>query len=869
MNFDFKKLLPHAVAIALFYAITLIYFSPVMKGYTLIQGDVSSFKGMSKAIQDHRTTYGEEPLWTGAMFSGMPAYQVTVRYTSNLLGYLDRMFQGFLYGPIGNLFLCFVAFYILLCTLRINPWLSIAGAVAFGLSSYFPILIEAGHNSKLHAIGYLPAILAGFLMTYRGEWKWGAVIFGIFLSLEIYSNHVQVTYYFAIFCVILAAAIAVDLFRNGRLNEFIKYTAILALASGLAVMSNAANLWNTYQYTKKTMRGGSELTILPSGEENVNRTSGLDLDYLTQWSYGIDESWSLLVPAVKGNGSGAVEYQRGRQINAYWGEQPFTSGPVYVGAFICVLFVLGLFLISGPMKWAVAIAMPIFFMMAWGKHMMGFTELLADYLPMYNRFRTPSMALLIPELIMPLLGILAVDKLLKEPDLLKDKKIRNQVYGTVGGFAIILLLFGLAPTSFFDFFSSQEEAQFASMQGSAAQMAQIQGAIEDFRVSTFTADVWRSFFIILIGSGLVYFFSKKKNTLALAGLLTVLFLFDLWMVDKRFVNNEKVRGKYVRWEKAKPNYYAEHLPSKADEYIFQKAAQIDPEIGRMAKEASDEALMDARKNARGFENFLASNERYRVYNQNTNFRVYQLNNPFNESRTSFFHKSIGGYSAVKLGRYQDLIDFHLGKERQEIVSSLQNNGQGLESVLRSMNILNMLNTRFIIYNPDADPIENPYAFGNAWFVSELVWANDPDEEMLTLGKIDPQIQAVSDQKFKSQVSENNFAAGSEGIIKMESYKANEIVYSSNNKANGFAVFSEVYYGRGWNAYIDDQLADHIRVNYLLRGMEIPSGTHRIVFRFEPKDYSVSNSVGYASSGLLILFALGLIANEFRNRKEED
>lgn len=867
MKVELKALIPHVVAIAVFYGITLFYFSPFIKGYQLKQGDIVSFKGMSKEIQDHRHTYEEEPLWTNAMFGGMPAYQVTVRYTSNLLGYLDTAFRGFIPGPISNLFLCLLAFYILLCTLKIDPWLSMAGAIAFGLSSYFPILIEAGHNAKLHAIGYLPLVLAGMLMVYRGQLLRGGLLFGVSLSLEVFSNHVQVTYYFAGACLIILIGYLYAAIKRGDLKDFVRQNAVLGIAAVFAILSNAALLWNTYQYTQETMRGGSELTIVPGGAKNENKTSGLDLDYLTQWSYGIDESWSLLVPEIKGGASGAAEMKRGQQINAYWGDQPFTSGPVYIGAFVFLLFVLGFVLLDGYLKWSFLAVSIFFFMVAWGRNMMWFTELMANYMPMYNKFRTPSMALLVVELVAPLLAILTVKRFVDEPELLSNKEVRKKAGVTVGVVVFTLLLFAATPDSFFGFFSPQEEAQFAQM-GKGANVLQVeryQEEVQDFRMGVLRGDALRSLLFIALGLAASIFFIRKRNPMALGLSLSALFLLDLWTVDKRYVNNEKVRGKYVRWEKKRGNYFIEHLPSKADESILNEEIRLNPELGSLVSQAIIEGKEKAKTEDRASEAKYVGNERFKVYNQNTNFRVYQLNNPFNESRTSFYHKSVGGYSAVKLGRYQDLIDFYLHRQKQAIISELENGGVNINNVLREQHILNMLNTKYIIYNQNADAIRNPFALGNAWFVGKVELAENADDEIQKLGAIDPRTTVVIDKRYQDQLSSVNFVNGMVGSVEMTNYKANELSYKTKNESKGFVVFSEIYYKRGWNAYVDGAEVPIIRVNYLMRGVEVPGGDHEVVLKFEPKDYSVSMGVGYASSGIMLFLVLLLFFNEFKAR----
>lgn len=865
---DFKAWIPHIVAVVLFYVLPLIYFSPAIEGYSLVQGDISSFKGMSKEIYDHRNTYEEEPLWTNAMFGGMPAYQVSVLYGSNLLYHIDRLVINklFIKGPHTLLFVAGLCFYILMLVLGVGPWLSILGAFGFMLSSYFPILIEAGHNSKLHAIAYLPGALAGFILAYKGKMLKGGLLFALFMTFEILSNHVQVTYYFAMMLVVLGFYYLLDAVKNKTIPDFVKRSAVLVGAGALAILCNADMLWNTYQYTKETMRGKSELTIAANGQKNENQTGGLDIDYLTQWSYGIGETWSLMIPEIKGGASGAAEYQRGRQINSYWGDQPFTSGPVYVGAFLLFLFIFSFFVLDGVFKWPMLIVTALFFFVSWGRNTMWFTELLTEYLPMYNKFRTPSMALLIVELIVPMSAVLVLHKFYQKPELLKDKKLKKNLLIAGGSVLGLTLFVGLMPSTFFNFFSPQEMQQFDQMLAgaNANQAERMMNQIEEFRIGTVRGDALRSVFIILLGAALSWYFIKKQQMQLLAISITVLVIGDLWSVDKRYVRNEKNRGKYERWVKVRPYYY-EHLPTTADESILNNTLKSNPQLAQEMQMAVTEKKKETSPKEKANMNYIVNNERYRVYNQNTNFRVFQINNPFNESITSFFHKSVGGYSAVKMGRYQDFIDFYLNRELQSLITSLKSGGQDIMQVLSQRKYLNMMNTRYIVYNPGAPAIENPYAFGNAWFVSTVKKVGTADEEITALADLELNSQAVILNEFDDKIG--GIKAGGNGTIQLTSYKANELVYSCNIQQDGFAVFSEIYYKDGWNAYIDGNLVPHAKVNYILRGLNVPAGAKEIVFRFEPTSYKNSSMVSLASSGLLILLVLGFLFTQFKQEKE--
>ncbi|UTW62999.1 hypothetical protein KFE98_02235 [bacterium SCSIO 12741] len=872
-SLDYKKLLPHVLAIVVFYGVIFAYFTPAFQGYQLKQSDISKFKGMVKEIKDHRETYEDEPLWTNSLFSGMPTFQTSVSYPSNLLRFLDSVFTGFLYRPIGSLFLCFLAFYFLLVSLRVNPYLAIAGALAFGLTTHFVILIEAGHNTKLRAIGYLPALLAGILMILEGKrWLWGLLVCTLFASLEIFAGHIQVTYYFTLFIIVLVIAYGVKALKEKVLPDFARKMGLLVVAAVFGVLTNAAVLYCSYEYSKATMRGGSELTLLPNGQVNENRTEGgLDVDYITMWSLGIDETWSLLVPNAKGGGSKSVEVRPGFPIYSYFGDQPFTSGPTYLGAFVCLLFFLGLILVEGELKWAAAISVLLFIMIAWGKNFLAFTELLINILPMYSKFRAPTIALMGVNLLVPLIGFLGLDRLLKNPELLTTKKTRDALVSVVGGVTVVLLIFTSTPSTLVDLFSQAEISQYDGLvaQGKAsdAQVAKMQEEIEDFRTDMVSSSATRTLIIVLIGAGLTFVLVRRKQTIPLAIAVGLLCTVDLWTVDKEYFNNEKSRGKYENWEKKRDYMYAE-LPDAADLSVMNAESRDNNQLAAQIQMAGEDARKNLDKDTRAFEKYAVANEQFRVLEQNTNFRVFNLGGSFEDSRTSFFHKSIGGYSPVKMGRYQDLIDFYLRSEGNQIITSLRGGGQDIMQVLERLKVLNMLNMKYVKYNPEAAVIPNPYGYGNAWFVQSVVTAENPDEEIQKLGQIDPRNTAVVDQKFAGKLTSQDFAS-SQGKIDMLSFRSNQMRYQSNSPSGGLAVFSEIYYGQGWNMYIDGAPQPHIRVNYLLRAAEIPAGEHEIEFRFEPKSYAVTNAVGYASSGIVYLLFIGLLAKGFMNSKKPE
>ncbi|MBL4624025.1 MAG: hypothetical protein JKY42_02615 [Flavobacteriales bacterium] len=806
-DFDFKKLLPHLIVGAVFLAIILVYFSPVLKGYKLKQGDIKNFKGMSKEIFDYREKTGDEALWTNSMFAGMPAYLVSFKKKGNLVNYIDKALSLGMDPPVKQLFLYLIGFYILLLSLKIDQLPSAIGAFAFAFSSYFFIILEAGHNTKGIAIAYMAPILAGFILAYRGKYLMGAAITALFFALELKANHLQITYYLGIVLAIYGAFKLVESIREKQLPAFTKSTLYLLVAIVLAIGPNISGLWAVYEYGKYSTRGKSELTIL----NNKNQTSGLDKDYATAWSYGVGETFTLLVPGFKGGESAGIASDpelledapaQYKQLlgyaQKYHGDQPFTSGPVYVGAIVCFLFVLGLFFLNGPLKWAMLLAAVLSIMLAWGKNFMPLTDFFLDLVPGYNKFRAVSMILIIAELAIPVLAFLALDKVLKSAE--EIKKNIKKLYialGVVGGLA---LLIAIMPTSFTDFSNPNGDAMLGQQLQEQAGMpaAQISGffeQVEEIRKGIVTSDAWRSFFLVILSGSVLWLFVQgkvKKNILLWS--LAILVFFDMWSVNKRYLNNEKNEGKYIQWESKIANDQPYQL-SQADEQIL-----------------------------------LDKDPHYRVWNTTT--RLDQ------DGRTPYFHKSIGGYHGAKMKRFQELVDLHLNKQ--------------------NMKAFDMLNTKYIIIKGQQGGLQaqqNPNALGNAWFVNEVVMAASADEEITKLNDIDPATQCIVDQRFKDQVSGIE-QGGTVGSIKLDSYDPKELVYSSNSQKEGVAVFSEMYYAEGWNAYIDGELVPHFRCNYVLRGLKIPAGEHKVEFKFEPAVYVVGEKLSLAFSILLIVGVLG-------------
>lgn len=805
-----KKMTPHLVAIVVMVILAFAYFYPLLDGKKLFQSDTAHWQGMSKEISDYRKATGEEALWTNSMFAGMPAYQISVRYTSNLIGYLDGIFKLGLPHPAGYLFLYFLGFYILLISLRVNPWLAIGGALAYAFSSYFLIILEAGHNSKAHAIGYVAPVIAGILLTYRGKLFLGSLLTAIFLSLEIKANHLQITYYLLIILLFLIICIFIDSVKNKKLNYFFKASGLLFVAALIAISTNFTSLWTTYEYGKETIRGKTELT-----SERENRTSGLDKDYAVQWSYGKGETFSLMIPNIKGGATDAigndekafknVDPQIANTIagqNHYWGDQPFTSGPVYLGAIIVFLFVLGLFITKGNIRWWLLTITILSIMLSWGKNFMPLTDFFLDYIPAYNKFRAVSMILVIANFAIPLLAILALQSVFDNPEKLKQNKKPLWIsLGVTGGLA---LLFYVLPEAFFSFFSNAEIAGFAK-QRETLDSDQLQNfnlavaSLEQARINIFKADTLRSFFMILAMGALVFtFISAKLRKEYLYVAFAILVIIDMMPVASRYLNKDDFQNK----SKVSNPY----KPTQADQIILKDK---DP-----------------------------------------NFRVFNLTvSTFTDASTSYFHKSLGGYHGAKLRRYQEIIDHHIAKN--------------------NINVLNMLNTKyFIVPGQDRQPqIQiNFEALGNAWFVKEYKVVDNADQEINALTDFNPSTTAILDKRFINEVEGFKPVIDTTASISLTSYAPNKLTYEYQSSSDQLAVFSEIYYDKGWKAFIDGKPSPHFRVDYILRAMIVPAGKHNIEFRFEPTAYYTGNTISMISSLILILLAGYYIFYTFRKNK---
>ena len=855
-----RKITPHVISIGIFILIASLFSIPAFKGKSIYSHDITQHKGMSKEIKDHRENFNEEPLWTNAMFGGMPAYQISVLYPGNLIKHIDRALNLGLPHPAGKIFKYLIGFYLLLLVLKV-PWkFAVAGSFAFALSSYFIIILEAGHNTKAGSIGFLAPLLAGVILAYRGKYLWGAAVTALFFALNLGSNHVQITYYMGLSLLILGGVELVKSIKEKTIPHFIKASSVIVGAVILAVGVNNTNLFLTQDYVKDTQRGQSKLQVKIDANEkagklaeqkrieaialaklNADSIPFSESDYLapkkayaTQWSYGINESWTLLVANFNGGGSSDANKKTKTYLNIlkqlkdpryrlskksrlkyaaqstgrymYWGKQPGVNGPVYIGAGIIFLFLMGIFACKSHYKWWLLGTAILGLFIAWGKNFLPFFHFMYDYFPLYNKFRAVTMATTITELAVPLLGFIFLKELLlgelKEEKTIKTLKI---VTGSTLGLLGFFYLFG---TTMFDFSTGSVDPNLLDI-------------VTEDRIDLFKSDLIRSLFFIVISAAVVFAIIKKSiNPQILAIILGLSIIADLWTVDSRYLNEDK--------------------------YVKTKKALLPFPITKASK--------DIEKQGEG---------QYRVFNV-ANGRSGAIN----DASTAYYHHDIGGYSSVKLMIYQDLLDYALGREMsaiEGIVGQMKKKIGKIDPLymnqfMTKSNVINMLNTQFIIADVNQPVFKNPHAFGNAWLVNQTNCLTSPDSALFGLSTTNlKSIGLILGEGLQSK------KYASTGSITLLDYKANELSYSFNSVSEEFAIFSEIFY-TGWNAYIDGELVDHVRANYVLRGLEIPAGKHEIVFRFEPSLYSSGEKIALISS-ILVLLLLGFtVYKEFNNSK---
>ncbi|MBD0825361.1 YfhO family protein [Aestuariibaculum marinum] len=809
MQFSLKKVLPHLLVVIGFVIVALAYFNPVLKGKKIFQSDIMQYIGMSKQQNDFREATGNETYWTDSAFAGMPTYQLGAKYPHNYIKQLDLALR-FIPRPADYLFLYFLGFYILLLVLKVDFKLAALGALAFGFSTYLIIILGVGHNSKAHAIAYMPLVLSGIILTFQRKYIGGFLLTTVAMGLELVSNHFQMTYYLLFLVIILGIAYLVDAYKKKTLPDFFKAIAVLVGAVVLSIALNATNILATQEYVKESKRGKSELTINPDGSPKV-ATTGLDKEYITQFSYGIAETFNLYIPRFMGGGNGedvgkdSATYDAFRKLGAtttqaaqeakrapmYWGEQPIVEAPAYIGAVVLFLFILALFLVKGRLKWWLVGGTVFSLLLSYGKNLGFLTDFFIDYVPLYNKFRAVTSIQVILELCVPVLAVFGLVKLFKDEHT-KEEKLKALMYtaGITVGLALIFLVF---KSTLFDFVGVND-GFYRQNYGQ-----DFVDALKADRKTLFTNDTIRTLILVLLSAGAVYMFLKEKiKQQSVIIVFSALILFDLVGVDRRYVNNDD----------------------------FVSAREVDKPF-----------------TANAIDKEILKNEGH--------FRVYDLVS--GPSKPSYFHNSLTGYNAAELRRYNDVFEFYVAKN--------------------NMNVLNLLNTKYIIAQDKEGqmfPYVNDEANGNAWFIESFKTVDNPNDEILALDKLDNKKQAVLNtvdfgNTFKSEIP--SYTVDSTATITLVQHQPNYLKYQSDNNHDGFAVFSEIYYGNGWKTFIDGEEVSHIRVDYTLRGMEIPKGKHSIEFKFDPDVVKTGSTITLAGSLLFALLLIGGLFYEFKKKQE--
>jgi hypothetical protein len=905
MKISVKSLLPHLIALLLFVILPSIYFSPVYQGYSLKQSDIRQFQGMSKEIFDYKLANdGKQTMWTNAMFGGMPSYQISATQDSNLLTTLDQVIKLGLPRPVGILFISMLGFYILGLCLRINPWLAMIGALGYGFSTINILYLGAGHMSKVNAIAYMAPALGGLILAFRGRWLLGAGIFALFMGLNISANHLQMTYYLAFILVAVSIAETVRLGIEKQWLNLGKTIGALALASLLALVSNAGLLLPTLEYSKYTTRGTSELTIKSKEASQSLSKEGLASSYILEYNYGKNELLSIYAPNAKGgkndyisNNPDAlanIDYNYAEQVgqmDQYWGGQRMSGGAFYFGVVMLVFFLLGLMFVKDALRWPF-LALSLLTLYLASNQMNFFNDFFINHFPMYNKFRDSKMMLVLLQIMIPALGLLFFDRMLKGEGLVGQKK-----HWFIGMGVLVLAAFILmtSPSISGDFLSKQEVQQFADASKQAKDASQIsfyQGlrqALIDTRIGIYKADMQRSFFLVLLALGLVFVLIRTQmNRMLIMALAGVFVLADQLSVAKRYLNNDDTTGSYKSYQ-TEDEASAPYQVSMADLSILnnEKVPGALAEKLKIAyqdfeyyKNLTDQQTLD----------YYAA---FGALNLSSSYRVLNVNGTMAETNTSFFHKSIGGYHGAKLKRYQEFVDFHfpaavgtlnaaMNTAKNEKFRTLalpadmtQEQAQKIFDTISVAELqltgeaeyLNMLNTKYVVLNPNQKAVLNTNANGPAWFVSNVKIAADANQEMtLSAGEKlgSSKENAVVHTEFKAQLQ--GLGTDSSAQIKLTTYAPSHLAYQSQSKAKQLVVFSEMYYPAGWSCYIDGYAVASLRANYLLRGVVVPAGKHKIEWKFEPLSVSRGNTLSSIGSGLLLLGFLLSLYFTFRKSK---
>ena len=816
------KIRPHLLVALFFLILSLAFFAPKFQGMQIRQGDIEKYIGMSQEVREYYQSEGVGSSWTGSMFSGMPTYTISNQGGPvNFLDYLEKPIKALGTGDAGVLFFSLISFYILMLVMGAKIPIAMLGAVAFAFSSYSIIILQAGHITKAWVMAYMPLVFSGFILILRQKFLLGGVVFALTLALHIKNYHIQISYYMALFCAILYVGYLVRLLYKKSWRPVYMSLITLIVATAFAILCNLGQLYSNLELSKESIRGKSELTQQVDGKE-MNKSSGLDKDYAFAWSYGVEETFTLLIPNFYGGETGGMlarDSHLGQQLQrmgqsipekfqsyTYWGNQPFTSGPVYFGAIVCMLFVFSLFVIKHPIKWWMVGASVFFIFLSWGKNFDSFNTFLFHYLPLYNKFRTVSMALVIPQLSFCLLAGWGLIELFRQKE--NKRNLLRALYYAVGLSGGLCLYFALfTPLNF----HSVNDVQYQLPDWYMSALVQDRAAL-------LRTDAFRSLLFILLGGGCLYLYLKQvKPSRYLPYVLMGLVLIDLWGVDKRYLNESH----FVRKSIANQNF----TMTPADQAILQ--------------------------------------------DKDLSYRVLTLSDPFNNSYVSYYHKSIGGYNAAKLRRYQDLIEMKLQPEIMALgknLAKVTTQEEAME-IFKSTPVLNMLNMRYLIMDPSYAPLKNPYAFGNAWFVPMVKMVENADQEMLELQTIDPYKIALVDKRFVSMIHQQQWEQDSLAEIQLVAYKPDRVEYKYHSTKPGVVIFSEVYYPHGWKALIDGKPTDHFRTNWILRGMEVPAGEHTISFYFEPDGYLIGRWVATGCSALLILSVLFVLFRYGQKKRE--
>lgn len=830
-----KKYLPDLIAIVAFILLSFAYFFPaVTEGRVLLQHDIAAGVGAGQEIKEYYEETGERSRWTNALFGGMPTYQISPSYDSiEPLKVMERVYNLFLPSYVSLTFIMMLGFYILLRAFGMPAGLSLLGGIVWGFSSYFFILIGAGHIWKFVTLAYIPPTIAGIVLAYRKKYLLGGLVTTLFLAMQIQSNHVQMSYYFLFVILFIAIAYFVDALRKKELPDFFKASGVLVAAAVIAISMNLSNLYHTYEYSKQTMRGKSELVY--EGSQQNNTSSGLDKDYITQWSYGIGETLTLLVPNVRGGASVPLSQSKEAmeksnpmygnlygQLTQYFGDQPMTSGPVYVGAFVLALFVLGCFIVKGPIKWALLGATIFSIVLSWGKNFMPITDFFIDYIPMYSKFRAVSSILVIAEFTIPLLAIFTLKEIFTRPDVLKEnRKAVIASFLLTGGTAMLLVV---APQLLVPSFIPAQEMMALQQGIPANQLMPILQNITEMRQNMVTSDALQSFLLIACGFALIALYMRGKlRTSWAVGAIIVLCLAEMWTVNKRYLND----------------------------------AMFKPQTQQMAQSFSESAT-----------------DKEILKDDALDYRVLNFaSNTFNENNTSYYHKSVGGYHAAKLRRYQEMIEHYIAPQMQEAYREVVTAQADMDSVdATKFRILNMLNTRYFIVPINQQgqtvPIYNPFSYGNAWFVEDVKYVNSANEEIALTGEIDPLNTAVVDAQFKGVLSDATLCQKpDDNSITLTFYEPNRLVYEVNAAHNGVVVFSEIYYP-DWQATIDGVAAPIARADYILRAMYVPAGKHTIEMRFDPPSIHATETIAYIALAIFFIGVIAYVVMSVKKRKKQ-